>query len=376
MKHSLMKVGIDIRDLRIAQTGAKTYLSELSRAWQLLPGANIVLLDTNRKVYKGNNKLFKAIEHFRFFWWKQITLPRLAIKNNCTHLFCTDFFLPYFKKWNGTHLKTIAVLHDAFFWESPEHYNAIWLKLFHLIGVPAAKKANLLIVPTQYAKSRILSFEKFDPLKIIVVHEAAKTLPLLTAPNDHLKGLAPYLVNQKYFLHVGVFEKRKNITTLLEAFAIVYKSNPHFKLVLVGNTPVKQKLNDEPNINTCIKKLQIENAVIRLGYLDAANLASIYQCAFAYVFPSLNEGFGLPVLEAFNAGLPIICSNNSALPEVAGEAALYFDPNNANELAQCMQQVIDNATLKQHLIEKGKQKLSHFSWTKAAKEIQDALAQL
>ena len=371
-----MKVGIDIRDLRIAQTGAKTYLTELVKAWQLLPNANIVLLDTKRKVYKGNNKILKAIEHIRFFWWKQITLPRLAVKNNCTHLFCTDFFLPYYKTWNGKELKTIAVLHDAFFWESPEHYNAIWLKLFHIIGVPAAKKADLLIVPTQYAKQRILHFENFDPHKILVVHEAAKTLPILSDPHTHLATLVPQLVGKKYFLHVGVLEKRKNITTLLAAFAQVYKNNPNVQLVLVGNTPVKEKLNDAVNINRSIHQLQIEHAIVRLGYLEAEQLASIYQCAFAYVFPSFNEGFGLPVLEAFNAGLSVICANNSALPEVAADAALYFDPNNTNDLAACMQSMIADAQLRQELIEKGKQRLSQFSWNKAALEIEAALALL
>jgi glycosyltransferase involved in cell wall biosynthesis len=368
-----MKLGIDIRDLRIAQTGAKTYLAELSTALQLLPNSDIVLLDIQSNVYKGNNKFYKIIEHLRFFWWKQFQLPRLAIKNNCTHLLCTDFFVPYFKKWNGANLKTIAVLHDAFFWESPKHYNSIWLKLFHLIGVPAAKKADMLIAPTTYAKKSILHFENFDASKIKVVHEAAKTLPLLTNPEIQLAQIAPSLLGQKYFLHIGVLEKRKNITTLLEAFSIVYKNNPSIKLVLVGNTPVKSKLNDEPAIQKTINRLQIENAVVRLGYLDAENLASIYQSAFAYVFPSLNEGFGLPVLEAFNAGLPIICANNSALPEVAQDAAMYFDPLNVHQLAECMQQLISDPVLRQDLIQKGIQRLSQFSWIKAATEIQKAL---
>jgi glycosyltransferase involved in cell wall biosynthesis len=368
-----MKLGIDIRDLRIAQTGAKTYLSELLNAYQLIPNSNIVLLDTKYNVYKGGNKFFKIIEHFRFFWWKQVQLPRLAFKNNCTHLLCTDFFVPYVKKRNGYNIKTIAVLHDAFFWESPKHYNSIWLKLFHLIGVPAAKKADMLIVPTEYAKNRILIFENFDPSKIKVVHEAAKTLPLLLQPEIQLAQIAPSIVGQKYFLHVGVLEKRKNITTLLEAFSIVLKSNPNFKLVLVGNTPVKLKLNDEPAIQETINRLQIQHAIVRLGYLDADNLASIYQSAFAYVFPSLNEGFGIPVLEAFNASLPLICANNSALPEVAGPAALYFDPLNINELASCMQQLISDTNLCNDLIQKGKTQLTKFSWVKAATEINNAL---
>jgi glycosyltransferase involved in cell wall biosynthesis len=371
-----MIVGIDIRDLRIAQTGAKTYLSEIAKAWQALPNANVVVLDTRHSVYKGNNKFLKAIEHIRFFWWKQFQLPRLAVKNNCTHLFCSDFFVPYKKNWNGVSLKTIAVLHDAFFWESPEHYNPIWLQLFHWIGVPAAKKANLLIVPSQYAKQRILSFENFDPQKMLVVAEAAKTLPLLSDPQKQLQAIAPSLVGQAYFLHVGVLEKRKNLVTLLESFALVHKNNPNYKLVLVGNTPVKQNLNDAPAIQQALHRLQLEQAVVQLGYLDAHNLAGMYQSAFAYVFPSLNEGFGLPVLEAFNAGIPLLCANNSALPEVAGEAALYFDPNNSSAIAHAMEQLIQNENVQKELVAKGKAQLQHFSWTKAAQTIQEAAAAL
>jgi glycosyltransferase involved in cell wall biosynthesis len=368
-----MKLGIDTRPLKFAQTGLKTYLSELVKEWNNNHQLNIVLLESNSSVYNGNNKFRKIWEHICFMWWKQYQLPKTAAKNNCTHLFCADFFVPYKKKWKGSMLKTVAVLHDAFFWESPEHYNTLWLKIFHGIGVPAAKKADLIIVPSVYAQNRILDFENFDASKIVVVHEAAKSLPLLSNPETQLASIAPSLVGQQYFLHVGVLEKRKNIITLLEAFALVAKNNPNLKLVLVGNTPVKEKLNDAPNIEEAIDRLQLNNSIVRLGYLDAENLASIYQCAFAYVFPSLNEGFGLPVLEAFNAGLPIICSNNSALPEVAREAALYFDPYDKNALCFQMQQLIADPTLRRALEQKGKQRLSQFSWLKAAKEIQAAM---
>jgi glycosyltransferase involved in cell wall biosynthesis len=371
-----VKLAIDIRPLKFAQTGLKTYLSELVHQWERSETIEIVLLAPTTPVYNGNNKLKKIWEHIRFIWWKQYQLPSMAAKNKCTHLFCADFFVPTKKRWNGISLKTIAVLHDAFFWESPEHYNTIWLKLFHSIGVPAAKKADLIIVPTQYAQKRILDFENFDASKIVVVQEAAKTLPLVVNPEPQLTNIAPSLIGQQYFLHVGVLEKRKNITTLLEAFAQVVKTNPNFKLVLVGNTPVKNKLNDAPNIISVINRLQLNNSIIQLGYLDAENLASIYQSAFAYVFPSLNEGFGLPVLEAFNAGLPLICANNSALPEVAGDAALYFDPTNANALSFQMQALISNFSLRQDLIQKGKQQLAQFSWAKAAAETQIAMEQL
>jgi glycosyltransferase involved in cell wall biosynthesis len=106
------------------------------------------------------------------------------------------------------------------------------------------------------------------------------------------------------------------------------------------------------------------------------DLASMYQSAFAYVFPSLNEGFGLPVLEAFNASIPLICANNSCLPEVAGDAALYFDPYNVHELSQCMQNLIDDPDMVLALKEKGKHRLNQFSWSKTAITIQTALEKI
>lgn len=368
-----MKIAIDIRPLMSAKTGLKTYLVELIKAWEMLPNSNIILISPAKNPYSGNNSFLKTIEHISFFWWKQFQLPRLALKNNCTHLFCADFFVPFKIKWISKDLKTIAVLHDAFFWETPEHYNTIWLKIFHLIGVPAAKKADLLISPTQFAKNKILFYENFNPNKILVVHEAAKTLPILKDPALRLMLIAPKLNPQKYFLHVGVLEKRKNITKLIEAFSEIYKTYPDYKLVLVGNKSVKKNLDDESNIIATISRLNLNSAILILGYLESEDLACIYQCAFAYVLPSLNEGFGLPVLESFNAGLPLICANNSALPEVAGDAAIYFDPSSTLEIRNSIQNLIDDPSLVATLKEKGKNRLSQFSWTTAANTIQNAL---
>ncbi len=371
-----MKVAIDIRPLMFAKTGLKTYLDELVKAWETLPNSNILLISPTNKPYIGDSSFLKIIEHLNFFWWKQFQLPRLAVKNNCTHLFCADFFVPFKIRWLSKNLKTIAVLHDAFFWETPEHYNILWLKIFHLIGVPAAKNADLLIAPTLFAKNRILFYEKFNPEKIIVVHEAAKTLPILKDPALQLISIAPNLVPQKYFLHVGVLEKRKNITKLIEAFSEIHQTHPDYKLVLVGNKSVKKNLDDEPNLCAIIDRLNLNNAVISLGYLESEDLACIYQCAFAYVFPSLNEGFGLPVLEAFNAGIPLICANNSALPEVAGDAAIYFDPSSTRQISNCMHNLVIDPILVAKLKEKGENRLSLFSWSTAASALQNALEKI
>ncbi len=361
-----VKIGIDIRDLKIAQTGAKTYLVSLIEAWQQIPDASICLLDNNKKVYRGTNPVFKIIEHIRFIWWKQIQLPFKAKQDGCTHLFCSDFFVPFFKQG----LKTIAVLHDAFFWENPEHYHVLWLQLFHIIGVPAAKKADLIIVPSEYAKNRILHFEKLDVHKMLVVHEAAKSF----APSKSQDASTNNPSATPYFLHMGVLEKRKNLPQLIKAFAQVVQKHPEYHLYLAGNTPVKKQLNDAPLIQATIQDLGLNAHVHLLGYVTDVQAAHLYEQAFAYILPSKNEGFGLPLLEAFSYGLPVICSNAGALPEIAADAALVFDLQEANStqnLANAIVTIIENEPLRNKYAQKGIERNKAFSWHQTALQINE-----
>jgi len=380
-----MKVAIDIRDLQIAQTGAKTYLTQLILAWEKMPEASICLIDADTKAYTGKNSFLKILEHIRFQIWKQISLPQKAKQQGCTHLFCGDFFVPYFKQG----LKTIVVLHDAFFWQTPSNYNYFWLRLFHWLGVPAAKKANLIIVPSQYTQKTVLAHETFDSNKIKVVHEASREYKEAFIENDY-KKYSPY------FLHIGVLEKRKNLPLSIKAFKKVAEKYPDYKLVLAGNTPNKQNLNDRETILQTIQEQGLEDKVILLGYVQPHQAAALYQNAFAYVLPSKNEGFGLPLLEAFSFGTPVISSTNGALPEIGQDAAYWVNLDGGNKensnknkfnkedgsidqpqaiktLADAMIHLIENESLRQTYIEKGKQRNLDFSWDKAAAQIYELM---
>jgi glycosyltransferase involved in cell wall biosynthesis len=380
-----MKVAIDIRDLQIAQTGAKTYLTQLILAWEKMPEASICLIDSDTKAYTGKNSFLKILEHIRFQFWKQIRLPQKAKKQGCTHLFCGDFFVPYFKQG----LKTVVVLHDAFFWQTPSNYNYFWLRLFHWIGVPAAKKANLIIVPSQYTQQTVLAHETFDSNKIKVVHEASRAYKDVEAENDY-KKYSPY------FLHIGVLEKRKNLPLSIQAFKNIAEKYPEYKLVLAGNTPNKQNLNDREAILQTIQEQGLEDKVMLLGYVQPHQAAALYQNAFAYVLPSKNEGFGLPLLEAFSFGTPVISSTNGALPEIGQDAAYWVNLEGGNKensnnnrfnkeegskdksnslkaLADAMIDLIENESLRQSYIEKGKQRNLDFSWDKAAAQIYELM---
>lgn len=358
-------VGIDIRDLKIAKTGAKTYLEEIYNYFRKNNyDCKFHFFNTTLPVYTGTNKLLKLIEHIRFIFWKQVVLPILVYTRKCDILFCTDYFVPYYQAG----YKAIPVFHDAFFWEYPEHYNKYWLMVFRNLGVKAAKKSPFIVVPTEYTKSKIAIFMHLSPDQIIPIPLAPKTIASVKKNLSYVPDIN--LNTSKFILHVGTFEKRKNLTGLIEAF-IILRNNGYvdFSLILVGQSSPKSYMDDSSAIKEMIKKHDIEKYVLMPGYVNDEELGYFYKSAELYVFPSVNEGFGLPVLEAFNHNIPVIVSNNTCLPEIGADAVLTFDPYNPSDIEQKIRDVIDNPELKKEMIKKGQERLKAFSWEKTSKNL-------
>jgi glycosyltransferase involved in cell wall biosynthesis len=217
-----------------------------------------------------------------------------------------------------------------------------------------------VIAPSEYAKKQIALHTGINPDHIKVVYEAPKTFaPIKSQTNP--QSLAQ--ISAPYFLHVGTLAKHKNLPLLIEAFA---KLDKHLKLVLVGGAPNSVHNNDVPNIKAAIQKHNLQNQVILTGYLSNSDVASWYENALGYVFPSYNEGFGLPILEAMRYKLPIIAANNSCLPEIAQAGALYFDPTYIDQLAVQMQAIVNNTPAVIASINAQPAVLQQFSWDKAA----------
>lgn len=362
----MIRVAIDIRDLRLATTGSLTYLEAIIHEFKKgRDGFEFVFLDTNYTPYLGGNPLLKIREHLRFFVWKQIVLPWKAYKQNCDIVFCTDYFVPIVK----LKFATIPVFHDAFFKEYPSHYNRFWLILFNVFGLLGAKRANAIVVPTHYAAERVAKCYQLPSSKIKVVYEAPKItldqLELLKEVNPHL-----HLVEGKYILHVGTFDKRKNIPFLIKAFKeLIQQGHQDLKLVLVGSSNKKMNSDATMEIQELANDPALKDKIILTGYLDRGDLLTMYKNAFLYVFPSINEGFGLPILEAFKFQLPLLIANNTCMPEVAGNAAIGFDPNNIADLVFQLNRIIDDASLRNELIQKGNQRLLEFDWEKSCNQL-------
>ena len=362
----MIRVAIDIRDLKLATTGSLTYLEAVIHEFKKgRPGFEFVFFDSNYAPYLGSNKFLKIREHIRFFIWKQITLPWKAYKNNCDVVFCTDYFVPIIK----LKFVTIPVFHDAFFKEYPAHYNKFWLVLFNTLGLWGAKRANTIVVPTHYAAERVATCYQLPVDKIEVVYEAPKiTLDQLDLLNDVDPGLP--LVQGKYILHVGTFDKRKNIPFLIQAFKeLVHQGHDDIKLVLVGSSNKKMNSDATNEILALADTPELKDKIILTGYLNKGNLLTMYKNAFMYVFPSINEGFGLPILEAFKFQLPLLIANNTCMPEVAGDAAIGFDPYEVEDLVHQMKRLIEDDFLRKDLIQKGNERLLYFDWEKSCNQL-------
>ncbi len=370
MQLKKQKIGIDIRDLKIAKTGAHTYLSELCKAIKNSEQNlqfEYVFLDTLLPIYTGSSKIGKLWEQVNYILWKQVTLPIKALLKGCKLVFCTDYFVPYM------HLgfTTVPVFHDAFFWEYPTHYNKYWLWFFNRIGISAAKKSSTIVTVTNYAKYQIAKYSGIDAANIIPIHIGPKSSIAeneFGAVVDH--SLEP-LLSKKYILHVGTIEKRKNLTTLLAAFEMLLQNNPQdLYLIIVGQKSNKPTLKDDAVFEMVAASSLLKEHVIFTGFLSDSQTAQLYKHAALYVFPSINEGFGIPILEAFAHRVPVLVSNNSCLPEVASNAAIGFDPYNLNALSTLIAQTLKDEALLESLQQKGTERLTHFTWSKTLKELE------
>lgn len=362
-----LTIAVDVRDLRLAKTGTRTYLEELCREFKKMESDELhfCFLDTSISVYTGHNKLLKYIEHARYQFWKQVALPLKAFLKGCDIVFCTDNCVPII------HLgyQTIPVFHDAFCFESPEAYGKLWLWLYMKTAVPAAKRSRFVITPTEWSKKQIHHYTQIPDEKLLVVYEGPKHLNPGEAANANARLTKFALTPKGYLLHVGSMFKRKNIPALIEAFAIVKKSHPDLKLVLAGPTPANDFDSDFKLIEDAIEKNDLRNDVILTGYLSDTDLGIIYQNALLYVFPSTNEGFGIPILEAFKNYLPVLIANNTCLPEVGGDAVLQFNPFDVGDIAQKINVVVNDEDLRDDMIHKGRERLNLFSWENTAGQL-------
>lgn len=227
---------------------------------------------------------------------------------------------------------------------------------FKFIIRNAIKRATKILTITNFVRLQIPQRYNVSPTKITTTH-CATDLP--QTPKHRTKAL----VAGDYLLYVGSYYPYKNIPALLEAFVQLLPKNPHLKLVLTGKADYfQQKIRD------MVLDLGIEKSVVFPGFVSDEDLVNLYQHTKLYVFPSLSEGFGLPGLEAMSFGAPVAASTATCLPEVYGNAAIYFNPNDVFDMADVIHHTLHNKKTLARLQKAGPKRIKQFSWEDMAKQ--------
>ena len=224
-----------------------------------------------------------------------------------------------------------------------------------LIGY-AVHKAEVVFTVSENSKKDILRFYRVPEEKIAVVYNAVDARFIHRQREDVEYLIDKYKLprDKKVIMYVGNLKPHKNLPKLLEAYSEM-KDRENTCLVLVG------KAFDSEDLTPEIKKLGIEDSVVKTGIIVDNELVDFYNLADLFVFPSLYEGFGIPPLEAMACGTPVVCSNNSSLPEVVGDAAYMFNPYDVNQIKEAMENVLCNSSLAEKLIERGYRRAAMFT---------------
>jgi glycosyltransferase involved in cell wall biosynthesis len=298
------------------------------------------------------------------FFWTQIRFAWEIWQDRPDVLWMPIQALPLFRR---NRLKTAITIHDLAFKYFPRDFERKDFYKIDSFSDYAIRHSDKIIAISQSTKKDILKFyPEIKAKKIRVIYHGfnqeifAKERNL--AEEQKLKDKLE--IKGDYILYTGAIQPRKNLGIFIEAFDSLKKSGAFSgQLVLAGE---KAWLSEK--IVQKAKNSHFSQDIKMLGKVKFGDLGVLYRGASVFAFPSLYEGFGLPILEAFASRIPVVCAPNSSLPEVAGDAALYFENNNTQDLAQKIQQVLENPELKNSLIEKGCLQLEKFSWEKCAQE--------
>lgn len=359
-----IKVGYDCRDLFFAQTGTRTFSEELIR--EIKQDASVELVELSPSKLKPPKGFFsKALSHILFIYWKVFDLPLKARKANIDYLICPDYVAPFLLLGN---VKTLPVFHGCNIWELPQNYNTLWRLYFSFLARLGEQKAFRVLTVSEFSKDRLVQVLGINSEKINVIPIGSKNAIL---DNDaYLNGKKP--PKYEYLLHIGILDKRKNLPLLVEAFDLL--EDKHLHLILVGGRPSKRLMDGYPDIIAKINQLGLTGRVHLEGYVADEDLPTYYRHAKAYIFPSIYEGFGIPILEAYHYGLPLAASATASLPEVVGKGGLLFDPHKVVDIAQVISKVLHlSDTELSNMQKEQKEILARFNWPNAWKTIKELM---
>lgn len=349
-----MRIGLNISTASATPAGIGNYALQLARQLPLAarevdwvffgsdPGFAHALTRENAKVLgAGKSGLARIL-------WEQIALPLAARKERLDLLHGADFSRPV-----AYQRPTINTIHDLSPFAASRFFPFAKRAYKQMLMAEAIRRSRAVITDSEFSRNEILERFHISEHRVFAIH-------LGTEP-----GVAvPYKAGSPFLLFVGTLEARKNLTSLVRAFQILRARRhiPH-RLIFAGKPGYGWE-----EIRQSIQRSGVSAAIEVRGYVGKGELLELYRQASLLVFPSLYEGFGLPVLEAMACGTPVACSRAASLPEVGGDAVAYFDPYSIEEMAAVIEQVLDSPSRQAELREGGPKQAAKFTWDECARK--------
>ncbi|HEU4470226.1 MAG TPA: glycosyltransferase family 1 protein [Flavisolibacter sp.] len=297
-------------------------------------------------------------------YWYDIKIPALLKKIRADVFISPDGMCSL-----RTRVPQCLIVHDLGFLHQPEAYKRSHLFFFKRYTPAFIKKAAYVATVSGFSKKDMTERYGTEPGRINIVYSAAKEVfsPSSWERQEEIK--AKFTEGKEFFIYIGAIQPRKNLVNLLKAFSIFKKRQQSaMKLVLVGRQAWKNEAFLE-----LLRTYKYRTDVILAGYQDEQTLTSLLGAAYALVYPSLFEGFGVPVLEAMKCNVPVLTSAGTSMQEIAGEAGLYFDPGSHTDIAEKMMLIYKDETLRDRLISQGSEVAAQYSWQRTAMLLAECL---
>ncbi len=300
----------------------------------------------------------QARHPFLFYAWFDFQIPRILKKYGADLFLSPDGYLSL-----RTKVPQLAVIHDINFVHRPEDLPWLVAKYYNYFFPKFAKIAKRIATVSFYSKEDITRSFKVDYDKIDVVYDGINQIFEPISEEDKIKTREKYTGGSEYFLFVGALHPRKNVSGLLKAFdAFKSVNGNNIKMVIVGG-----EMHKTGDIFETFENMRYKKDVIFTGRVSTEELHDIFGAALALTFVPFFEGFGIPVVEAMSAGIPVICSNTTSIPEVGGNAVLYADPIKIEQITDAMIKMAEDRELRENLVEKGFIQKNRFSWDETAR---------
>jgi len=362
-----MKIGIDARPLISKHpSGIGTYLINILNYLNVVDRENQYFLYSNKPleypITLGDNFTIRVINGKIGTLWLRYSLPQYIKADGIQVFWGTQHFLPK----RVENVRMILTIHDVALLINPRWGSAVNSVMQNLFLKSSARDADKIIVVSKSTGDDTIKLCGIAPEKISVIYEGCPSpVTQQLSDEDATAFKEKFNIKERFFLFVGNIEPRKNIDTIIKAFELAAAKDERIQLVLAGGLGWKYE-----GILDQIKKSAFSDRIIRTGYISSEQKNWLFGNAIAFLFPSHYEGFGLPILEAYRAGTPVITAKKSSLPEVGGDAAWYVqDENSADELANVMDVLLSlPAEQKLMMTEKGRARCDMFSWKHCAEQ--------